>query len=74
MDLCKTNFLVKRSIYDGHTLVPMRRKRQTALIERDGTPRCLMSLEDWRKLKADWPKEVEADGLSLRTIWTLVPA
>lgn len=38
----------------------------------DGKAQRPMSVADWNRLQADWPKEVEQDKLTLRAVWTLV--
>lgn len=48
-----------------------RRRRITVLIGGDGKVRREMSFADFRAFKERWPAEVQADGLTLRTVWAL---
>lgn len=72
MNLCKTQFLLTPRPYGGHEIKAYRRKSATLLFSREGKPLRPMTYAEWTEFKRAWPKEVEADGLTLRTVWTLV--
>lgn len=48
-----------------------RRKRTTALTNREGKVLREMGYPEWMAFKKRWQEEVERDGLSLRIIWVL---
>ncbi len=72
-DLAKTQFLATTNAFTGrvYPTKAYRRKRASMMFDRDGRPMRLMTWDEWLKFKSDWPKEVEEDGLTLKTVWTL---
>ncbi|WP_313196185.1 hypothetical protein [Shinella zoogloeoides] len=72
-DLAKTQFLdVDHGTH--HTLKAYRRKRALMLFDKEGKPVRLITWANWQKLISKYPHEVEAEKLSVKTVWTLVPA
>lgn len=49
-----------------------KRARATVLFDRDGKPLRVMDWKDWCQFRKDYGPQIAADGLSLRTVWTLV--
>lgn len=72
IDYSKTQFLEED--HGTHkTLKAYRRKAACMLIDGKGKPFRVITWEDWCALKRDWPDQVKADGLTIKTVWTLVP-
>ncbi|KQR67847.1 hypothetical protein ASG03_10025 [Rhizobium sp. Leaf341] len=71
-DLEKTQFLVE-DLGVTTRLRAFRRKREGALLDKDGGLLRLISWRDFRKLCRDWPEEAQSDGLRYAIVWTLVP-
>lgn len=68
----KTQYLVTPSGLST-TIETFRRKRATMLFGRGDEPIRLMNWAEWSALTKDWPHEVASEGLTLRSVWTLVP-
>jgi hypothetical protein len=72
MDLAKTQFLMEPTPYGGHRIRTFKRKSALVLFAANGQPIRPITWAGWCKLKADWPAQVDADGLTVRTVWSLV--
>jgi hypothetical protein len=71
-DFSKAQFLFQDKLTHV-SIQAFRRKRQSALVDGSGKVVRLMTWEEWRDFKKEWPREIEADGLKLTQIWTLIP-
>lgn len=70
-DFAKTQFLIEDHL--THTTIrQFRRKSANALVDKAGKVLRLMTWPEWVAFKARWPEEVEADGLRLVNVWTLI--
>jgi hypothetical protein len=67
-DLSKTQFL-----QDEHgSFKAYRHKSDMMLFDREGIPLRPMTWTEWCDFKTTYADEIERDGLTLRTVWTLV--
>ncbi|CDN47541.1 hypothetical protein [Neorhizobium galegae] len=69
-DLAKTQFLITKGPFVT-TITAYRRKRALMLFDKNDRPVRPITWDNWREFRTKWPKEVEAEKLSVKTVWTL---
>lgn len=72
LDLSKTQFLVDDSGI-VRSLRAYRRKSALMLFDKQGKPIRLITWDAWVEFRSTYPKEVEAEKLTVKNVWTLVP-
>lgn len=71
LDLAKTQFLVTKGSFVT-TITAYHRKRSLMLFDKHDRAVRLITWKDWNDFRSKYPKEVEAEKLSVKNVWTLV--